>query len=294
MLALVIRGLFHWGFSVRIITESAAAQYYPYPPPSTLIGALAYGINTLRGAPECGLSVSGKGVTVVSNAAPVYDVVPWATFAFSDELSAMRRSVAIGYSDFIRAFRLLYQRGARHEWDQSDMWYGVNAHGKVYACGAGFKALYLIDERRLKDLGLSDRDLLRAACSIARIGAREGLVSMISAKISRDIKVYSAKEAKVPFETEYYFPVRLVEDNVDGAETVHLPKLDKRMWEFRPERPLALHDHEEYYVPSSLGFILRPGRMRVNKLAERGVLAVVSFGDNEVENVVVPLEVVKP
>jgi len=293
MLALLVRGLFHWGFSARIITESAGAQYYPYPPPSTLIGALAYGVNVVKGLPECNLLASGKGVTLVSSSALVYDAVPWATFAFSDELSAVRRSAALGYSDFIRAFRLLYQRVDRHKWEQSDMWYGVNAHGKVYACGAGFKAFYLVDEKRSKDLGLSYRDLLTAACSIVRIGAREGLVSVISVEASRDVKVFSAEEAKVPFETEYYFPARLAEDTVEEAEVVHLPRLDKKLWEFRPEDPLGLHEHEEYYAPSSLGLIIRPGKMRVNRLTGEGALVVANFSNNVVEKVVVPLEVVK-
>jgi len=292
MLALVVRGLFHWGFSVRIVTESAGAQCYPYPPPSTLIGALAYGVSSVKGVPECKLS--SKNTTIVSSATLIDGAVRWATFAFSDEGSIMRRSVAISYSDFIRAFRLLYQRVQRHTWDQSDMWYGVNAHGKVYACGAGFKTFYLIDEERFKDLGLDDRDLLTAAYSIVRLGAREGLVSVISAEVSRDVRIFSAKDAKVPFETEYYFPARLVEDVVEGAETVHLPKLDRSIWEFRPEEPFALHDHEEYYAPSSLGVVLRTGKMRVNRLAEEGALVIASFGNGVIEKVVVPVGVVKP
>jgi len=292
MLALVVRGLFHWGFSVRIVTESAGAHCYPYPPPSTLIGALAYGVSNVRGDPECRLSTNSKNTTIVSNAILIADVVHWATFAFSDEGSIMRRSAAVSYSDFIRAFRLLYQRVQRHTWNQSEMWYGVNAHGKVYACGAGFKIFYLIDEERFRSLGLDDRGLLTAAYSIVRIGAREGLVSVTSAEVSRDVKIFSAKEAKGPFETEYYFPARLVED-VEGAETVHLPKLERRIWEFRPERPFALHDHEEYYVPSSLGVVLRPRKMRVNRLAEKGSLVVASFSNGVSEKVVTPLEVVR-
>jgi CRISPR-associated protein Cas5a/b/c len=293
MLALLINGVFHWGFSVRIVTESAGAQYYPYPPPSTLIGALAYGISTLAGLPECRLSTDGKRVTLISTAALAYDAVRWATFAFSDEFSGMKRSAATGYSDFIRAFRLPYQRGARHVWEQSDMWYGVNAHGKVYACGAGFKAFYLIEEGLLRRLGLSEDDLLTAAYSVTRIGARESLVSVCTVKLTKDVRVLTAEKVREPFETEFYFPSRLAED-IENAETVHLPKLNARLWEFRPESPVALHDHEEYYVPSSLGFVLKPGSIRVRKLADEGALIDARFNVDKVERVVVPAEVVKP
>jgi CRISPR-associated protein Cas5a/b/c len=290
MLALLVKGAFHWGFSVRIVTESAGAQYYPYPPPSTLIGALTYGLSAVAGLPECRLSADAA---LMSSAASMYGIVRWAAFAFSDGTSVVQRSAAIGYSDFIKAFRLPYQRGARHTWEQRDMWYGVSAHGKVYACGSGFKALYLIDEGRLKGLGVSDSDLLTAAYSIVRIGARESLVSVAAAEASRDVTVSMAGEVKAPFETEYYFPARLAED-VEEAETVHLPRLDVRLWEFRPEGPVALHDHEGYYVPSSLAFILRPGRVRVKKLAEGGALLTARFDDDRVERLVVPSEAVGP
>jgi CRISPR-associated protein Cas5a/b/c len=294
MLTLLVKGAFHWGFSVRIVTESAGAQYYPYPPPSTLIGALAYGLSALKGLPECRLSASSGGrAALLSNAASTYGIVRWAAFAFSDELSVVQRSAAVGYSDFIRAFRLPYQRGARHTWEQRDMWYGVSAHGKVYACGAGFKAFYLIDEGRLKDLGVNDSDLLTAAYSIVRIGVRESLVSVTAVEASRDIRASMAEEVKRPFETEYYFPARLAED-VEEAETTHLPKLDVKLWEFRPESPIALHDHEGYYMPSRLAFILTPGRMRINKLAKGGALLTARFNDNRVERLVVPIDVVRP
>ena len=293
MLALLVEGVFHWGFSVRIVTESAGAQCYPYPPPSTLIGALAYGMSSVSELPECRLSASGKRVSLVSSAAIVYTAVPWAAFAFSDATAVAGRSVAVGYSDFIRAFRLLYQRGARHTWEQRDMWYGVNAHGKAYACGAGFKVIYLVDEEELGKLGLTERGLLVAAYSIVRIGARESLVSVVSAEVSKDLEIIKGVDVKGSFETEFYFPSRLAED-VENAETIHLPKLDTRLWEFRPVEPVALHDHEEFYVPSSYGFVLKPGKIIVRQLTGEGMLVNIRFGNGNVEKVVVPIEVVKP
>jgi CRISPR-associated protein Cas5a/b/c len=290
MLALLVEGVFHWGFSVRIVTESAGAQHYPYPPPSTLIGALAYGVSAVRGLPECEVPGSGRRATLRSTAALVHKAVRWAAFAFSDGPSAPRRAAAVGYSDFIRAFRLPYQRGARHVWEQQDMWYGVNAHGRVYACGAGFKALYLVDEAGLSELGLGERDLLKAAYSIVRVGARESLVSVVSAHLTRDVEIRGAEGARGPLEIEYYFPARLAED-VEHAELVHLPKLDPRLWEFRPASPVALHEHEEFYAPLSAGFVIKPDRMLVGRLAKGAALVSARFG-GRVERAVVPAEVV--
>lgn len=290
MLALLVEGVFHWGFSVRLVTESAGAQYYPYPPPSTLIGALAYGVSAVKGLPECVVTPAGRGgAGVLSTAAQVHRAVRWAAFAFSDRFST-GRAAAVGYSDFIRAFRLPYQRGTRHTWDQSEMWYGVNAHGRVYACGAGFKVIYLADEERLGELGLGERDLLRAAYSIVRVGARESLVSVVSAEVTGDVEVRKAGEVRGPLEVEYYFPARLAE-SVERAELVHLPRLDPRLWEFRPASPIALHEHEEFYAPSGVGFVLKPGRMLVGRLAGGAALVSARFGER-VERVVVPAEVV--
>jgi CRISPR-associated protein Cas5a/b/c len=289
MLALLVEGIFHWGFSVRLVTESAGAQYYPYPPPSTLIGALAYGVSAVKGLPECIISPAGKGSNaILSTVAQIHRAVRWATFAFSDKFS-VRRVGAVGYSDFIRAFRLPYQRGQRHTWGQSEMWYGVNAHGRVYACGAGFKAIYLVDEKRLEGLELGESDLLRAAYSIVRIGARESLVSVVSAEVTKDVEVQMSGEVKEPLEIEYYFPARLAED-VEHAELVHLPRLDSRLWEFRPTRPVALHEHEEFYAPLGLGFVLKPGRMLVGRLAEGAIVVIARF-KGSVERLVAPAEV---
>lgn len=304
MMALLVKGVFHWGFSVRLITESAAAQWYPVPPPSTLIGALAYGVSLAKGLPECEIrgvehgsasSRGGKkrqepGEVILSGAARLLNVVRWATFAFSDELSVGGRSAAVGCSDFIRAFRLIYRRKERHEWEDKDMWFGIGAHGKVYACGTGFKALYIIDEVQAERKGLSAEDLCKAAFSIVRFGAKEGLVSVRDVELTDSIEVLKPNEVD-ELSVEYYFPRELAEA-YSGAEIVALPKLRVDLMEFRPERPPALHDHEEYLVPEGLGFIARAGKIRVRKLSQRGVALRAKFGAGS-ETVIVPKEVVE-
>jgi len=284
MKALLVEGVFHWGFSVRIITESAGAQYYPLPPPSTLIGALAYGVNALLAHPEC---EAQKRKNLYSGARRLRRAVKWAAFALSDELSVGGKAAAIGYSDFIRSFRLIYQRGVRHQLEQKRMWYGISAHGKVYACGAGFKVLYLIDERGLEELGVSEDVLVRSALSIVRIGAREGLVSIFRARLTDSVKPVNA-----PTVTEYYFPSRLAEiGNPEEVMSIMLPVMSDRLWEFRPRKPLGLSDHEEYYTPG-MGYILRPGRIEVVRL-NKGALALKACLREREEVVVVPDEVMR-
>ncbi len=292
MIALLVEGLFHWGFSTRVITESAGAQYYLFPPPSTLIGALTYGISILKDLPECELIQGKKGSNrTISGAMRLQNIVKWATFALSDELSIGGHATAVGYADFMRSFRLIYQRGVRHTWDQQDMWYGVSSHGKVYACGSGFKILYLIDERNLANLSIDREDLVRAAYSIVRLGAKEGLVSIVRVDRSDSWRVVDPRELE-RLEIEYYFPSELAEVDDTTADRISLPLLNTKLWEFRPREPPALHDHVEYFVPRRLAFIARAGRIRVNKNKVRGVVIDVRFGQRR-EILIAPNEVLR-
>jgi len=285
MIALLVEGVFHWGFSVRIITESAGAQYYLMPPPSTLIGALAYGVHVNRGVAECAMGERKRGERRIrSTAALLARAVKWASFAISEGVSR-RRACVVGHSDFIRSFRLPYQRGVRHE--QPEMWYGICASGRVYACGTGFKILYLVNEERLDELELEPRDILAAAHSIVRIGSREGLVSILGVQMTGKVE-----EVKAPLDTDYYFPRRLGE--VRGScEVISLPVLREAVWEFRPEEPVRIHDHEEYFAPLRLSPVKAPTRLRVVKLSEGAIALRARFSGEREEVVVVPREVVE-
>jgi CRISPR-associated protein Cas5a/b/c len=283
MISLLVEGIFHWGFSVRYITESAGSQQYPVPPPSTLIGALAYGLSAVKGLPEFDYIQERRGEKLVSGAYRLRKAVLWATFSFTSGNTA-----AVEYSDFIRSFRLIYQRGTRHTWDQKDMWFAVSASGKVYACNSAFKALYLFNSDELQNLRIKLEDLIHASFSIVRIGSRESLVSIKKVTPSSSIE-----EVKAPLETEYYFPLKLANSsNVNNYSVAVLPKLSDALWEVRPMQPPMISDHEEYYLPATIGPIKIPGRIRVDKLNENAVALKINF-DHSSELVIVPREVVE-
>ncbi|MEM1554720.1 MAG: type I-A CRISPR-associated protein Cas5a [Thermoproteota archaeon] len=278
MKALLVEGLFHWGFSVRVVTESAGAISYHVPPPSTLMGALAYGLVINRAYPEV---IVENEKTIKSSVAKLKDVVKWATFAFvngSSKISAVR------YSDFIRSFRLPYQRGVRHE--EPDYWYGISASGKVYALGTGFKILYFLNTKSLEENGISDLELFKAAYSIIRLGAKEGIISITGVSISKKMSKVSP-----PINTDYYFPCRLGEIANTDYERISLPIIKDAIWEFRPSTPIYIHEHEEYYIPKrSIGFTINPFTMKVKKLSDDAVALKADFENMRSEIAVVPVD----
>jgi len=284
--ALKVTGEFHWGYSIRAVSESAAAHPYMVPPPSTLIGALSYGLTRVRGLSEC-TNIEGK---LASRTLEAYSIVSWATFGLQDERKEMA-IVAHGYSDPVRLFRLPYQRGARHEWAQRDMWFGVAAHGKTYYPTGGFKILYLIRKREAEEIlgGDYQEILLRSCASICRLGSREGLVSIESVELSEDLQ-----RINPPARTSLYFPARLVvEIEEERGEDILLPILTQ-MRDALIFRGVSLWmgDHERYILPVIARNVRAPGELEIHQLAEEGALLKVAFPKGE-EIVVIPKEILE-
>jgi len=277
-LALLIEGTFHWGFSVRMISESAAANPYPVPPPSTLVGALAYGCAIVKRFSECYLEKNKK----YSTAAKLVKYILWSTFSLKGNNVCLT-----SYSDMLRMFSLPYQRGARHEPKYRDMWFGVRAHGKVYYPNGGFGILYLLDDGIIEFLGGEDI-LLRAASHIVRLGSREGLVSISNISLSSSISVVNP-----PIRTSFYFPKKLVKVlDRENVTLVTLPVFSKDL--YLAERITALPGmHEEYYVPLAVPAFWLPGDVEVRVLNDEGAALKIDFGDNRQINLIVPKRVAK-
>lgn len=279
MKTLLVEGLFHWGFSIRVVTESAGALSYHVPPPSTLMGALAYGLSIDKTYPEV---IIENERTIESSVTKLKDVVKWATFAFANGSSKMG---AVRYSDFIKSFRLPYQRGTRHE--QKEFWYGISASGKVYAGGMSFKILYFLSTKGLEENKINDLELLKAAYSIVRLGSKESIISITGVSITKELS-----KVNPPFETDYYFPCRLGKVEDMDYKNISLPIAKAAIWEFRPSTPIYIHEHEEYYIPKgSIGFITNPRTMRVKELSDNAVALKASFENGRSEIAVVPADI---
>jgi len=171
-----------WGFTVKNLISSKTRESYIIPPPTTLIGALAYGYTKLKGIPEeeAGLSSAERVRKLI--------------------LSVHERMVApvIHYADLSRIW-WYYGRDRKASFD-------AVAIGKVYKGisrgKSDFEAIYVV--------GDSDkaRDVALAAHSIVRIGGSHGLVSV------EDVEVGSLSCSKTDstISTRYSFWEDLVND----------------------------------------------------------------------------------
>jgi len=295
LIAAEIVGEFHWGYSIRAVSESAAAHPYPVPPPSTLIGALSYSFSRLRNLGECISIVKDNKIFLASRALMFSNIITWATFGFKRNEKSNKIVLAQEYSDPIRLFRLIYQRGVRHEKKYKNMWFGVAAHGKVYYPSGQFKIIYLLrEDMLLKNIGESEdiRKIIRKACfSINRLGSRESIVSVEQVKITNNIDVIDPPE-----NTSFYFPLRLVKFYAtERGELVKLPVFDRKSLErgfiFRGDK-LWIGDHESFIVPTIEWGFKGPGKIRVERLSEKGRLIKMFFDDRSSETIVVSGEAI--
>jgi len=279
LIALLVEGVFHWGFSVRVVSESAAANPYPVPPPTTLVGALAYGYAITKGVAEC---FEAKGY--YSTAAKIFDHVLWASFGFKK----LNEQCFTPCTDMIRMFSLIYQRGERHKWKYyyEGMWFGVRGHGKVYYPNGGFMIVYLLDDG-IQKLFESHNALIKAASAIPRIGSRESLVSIATVKTSSKIEKIST-----PFKTSFYFPTRLVKYlDEDHVISTSLPIITKEFYAIK-RSPVLPGAHEDYFVPVQSRGFWSPGEVTIYELAsEASGLRIIFDGESHVD-LVVPTDVV--
>ena len=192
---------FAWGFSVRTPTTSAAEMSLLFPPPSTLIGALARGVSYIfREWAEC--IFDRKGKTLKSSSVKMLKLVASAHFGLDID------SIGITpWSDITHSYAVPYQQ-IQHR-PKTDMWFGVHASGKVYMPNSLSHVIYIINGSKAeKTLGEDWVDRLKeAGYSIITIGGKEGLTVTQSVSLS---------EAKIVEEgsiiTSHYFPKEAVSD----------------------------------------------------------------------------------
>jgi CRISPR-associated protein Cas5, Apern subtype len=149
MEVLLVRGRFHWGFSVKYPLQSAAQFSLLAPPPTALLGALAYGCND-------GVETSEDGR---SAAAKLLKYVRWAAFGFDEHIHGLRLRL-LAVADMTRNIAAPYVREAEQAL------FSVQAMGKVYVAGMRVKLAYFGE-------GLSG--LMRCGWQITRIGSKESL-----------------------------------------------------------------------------------------------------------------------
>jgi CRISPR-associated protein Cas5a/b/c len=211
MLALKIKAEYHWGFWIRSPGTSKYQSTTPIPPPTTLIGAIAFplikrGVLKLNGQQIMGETIKLEESNILSPAAVLEKYIV-CTSAYLD-------NIAIIWEDLSRYNTLLFQETTKDKEDEKLaggrrylMKYRTGALpvGKVFYPGGVLTAAFLIDKSMSKILdGNLESELEKSAWEITRVGSKESIVSVTDVKIS---EARLLKEKKV--KTKYYFPAVL-------------------------------------------------------------------------------------
>jgi CRISPR-associated protein Cas5a/b/c len=178
----------HWGFSVSVPFASKAKPSFYLPPPTTLVGALAYG--KFRGVDN--RAEKGKMVS------PAFGLKVRAAASYE-------RDFLGGYiEDIVKNVIMYFQRKERRLEERYR--YGIVPTGKVYSPNGVIKVVYVADMDR--------GELEKLSWSITRLGCKECLVSV------EDVEIGDAKKVKGRVKTSYYFPadVKVISGRVEYVD----------------------------------------------------------------------------
>ena len=212
-----------FGISVYYPLVSTTAPTYPLPPPTTLVGALAYPYLRETLAEEYDETKNYSSAVKILN-----DVLYAAAGAEGWMMSR----------DAERIYQLIYQREGRWEGPKSlELAFTVGVRGNVYYVNDMLYILYVI----------RNEELAKYAYGITRIGRKESMVcveDLVVEKLHNTIK-----PVRGAFKTYFYFPDEVAV--CKNAEVLMLPKLVKENFG-RTVKPVM----EKYCVSRGLEGIL--------------------------------------
>jgi CRISPR-associated protein Cas5a/b/c len=186
---------FAWGYSVRLPTYGKRQSSFPLPPPSTLLGALAYPLMLDSG--EYYLETKN----LVGSAQKLRPFVLAASACFSKD------SRATLTEDVNRYLIGQFQRKGRRT--EPSYRFGAVPVGKVYAPSQEMILAFALDGEKCSSVLGEDwgEKLVAASYSIVRIGSKEGLVSVKLAKLQRAAQINGER-----IKTGFYMPQSAVID----------------------------------------------------------------------------------
>lgn len=212
------------GLSVFLPLTSTSAPVYPLPPPTTLVGALAYPYLRLSNTQE---HIQESEVTY-SPAIKLLDNILYASAG------------ALGYivtRDVERLYQAIYQRRERWSEKYKELWYTIGIRGVVNYLNNKLYILYISNKE----------DILYYTHGITRIGRKEGHVSVTRVVIKQlDEVIKSTKEGEV-FETIFYTPTKLAVCDPTTSITMFMPKLTRTNFTYTLKADL-----DEYYIPKNI------------------------------------------
>jgi CRISPR-associated protein Cas5a/b/c len=207
-----------YGISVYQPQASTTAPAYPLPPPTTLVGALAYPY--LR--KSISLEVDVIGEKLYSPARRLLGKVIYASAGAEGHFRSR---------DIERIFQVIYMR--KEHWDKYEMFYSIGVRGVTYYLDENIYIFYII----------SDPSLLNYVYGIVRLGRKESIVvveDVVIEKLENAIRIND----KDSFDTFFYFPTRVANCPGETAYTSHMPKLSEINF-----TSIKSPETEEYCIP---------------------------------------------
>ncbi|MEM1690680.1 MAG: type I-A CRISPR-associated protein Cas5a [Thermofilaceae archaeon] len=256
--ALLVKVTLHSPILVHMPLTSLSAESFPLPPPTTLVGALAYPYFRARGS---------QAELLDDGASPAR-----ALLGLSGKVLYAAAAPGSAYSKFTtveRVYQHIYLREGY--WADRERAYTVAVKGCTLT--DQLYAFYLV----------TDPELVESAYGIARIGKKEGLASVEEVVFEEVSKVVLDTSV---CETRFYFPKSIADDYSAGV-VVRMPRLDPENFTKRTLDPLRI-PCEEYVVPSP--FTLKPISVVLN---ERGAVVAMDAAGESLR-IPVPRGVLKP
>lgn len=207
------------GVSVFLPLASTSAPAYPLPPPTTLLGALAYPYLRIRERKE--ITDDGHSPTI-----KILDKVKYAV-AGAEAYSISR--------DIERVYQAVYMRKTYWGVEHRDRWFTIAVRGTVSYLDNKLYLLYVS----------SDRNLLEYSRGIVRLGRKEAHVAVNKVVIEPIENV--AESTRRVFDTIFYVPTSIAECEAASTKVLSMPKLSPKNFAFTLNPEL-----EDFYVPRGL------------------------------------------
>ncbi len=249
-----VRARYHWGFSVRTYPSAGFQESYTAPPPSTVLGAIAYAYTASKGLR---LEYASKEDYLMSTYETVCDHlrITYVTIALLTDV--------VKFSSPIRYFRGHYESDKTNTIDMPRTLMLSQLFGPVklgfVSCPGGNVSVVIISENRIEPSVL---------WSITRIGSKESTVSVVEVRECAVFDLLSKGEGEVVHDVIFYVPAKYVDEKsaIGNYVVEKYPYIDVPMWRstalkcVNSLRPLKeckdyLTRVEYYIVPRPPGFL---------------------------------------
>lgn len=222
----LVETVFSWGYILKPPFLALGGRSVPYPPPTTLVGALAYPYIRSRNDSREVVFINKKPY---SPAVMLLDKVRYAVMGYP-------RPSMIQVMDMNRYASYGYLRSDHKK--RRNMWFAIMGIGKNYIPYKSVIA-YVVEDKWSTEIS-------RTAWGITRIGSKEGLVSVTKVTVVDHPRTLSNKAVKTIFPV----PASIVKKPVKGCEKIKLWRLDREAYSAVKDPGKYM---EEYYVPYHSG-----------------------------------------